>query len=312
MTQTIGLIGPGAMGLGMTRALLRQGFAVVAHDINPERERLAAAAGAQLAASPAAVARQAGIVITVVVNAQQTDEVCFGKSGLTETMQPGGVLMMCSTVAPDYTAALAARLAGHGILTLDAPISGGPARAEAGTMSMMVAGPQAAFDHCAAVLPALSDKRFVIGALPGQASTMKLVNNLLAGIHNVAAAEALALGLKAGLDAHKVYDVVMASSGMSWIFGDRIKRLIEGDTQVAAAARILTKDVGLALEMARALAFPLPLGSAAHQVFLGTLAHGHGEEDDNAVIRYYQALTGIELPSGNADRAATPPLTAPI
>ena len=284
------------MGLGITRALLRNGFVVHVRDINPEREKLAAAAGAIVEATPAAVARNARIVITVVVNAEQTDEVCFGAGGIVETMQPGGVVVMCSTVAPDYTAGLAARLAERGILTLDAPISGGPARAEAGTMSMMLAGPQAAFDLCAAMLPAMSDRRFVIGDQPGQGGTMKLVNNLLAGIHNAAAAEALALGIKAGLDPHKVFDVVMASSGMSWMFGDRIKRLIDGDKQVAAALPILSKDVGLALEMARGLQFPLPVGSAAHQVFLGTLAHGHAMEDDNTLIRYYQALTGIELP----------------
>ena len=296
MTQTIGLIGPGAMGLGITRTLRRNGFAVHVRDVNPERDRLAREAGAVVETSPAAIAKHARIVITVVVNGEQTDEVCFGAGGITETMQPGGVVMMCSTVAPSYTEGLARRLAERGVHTLDAPISGGPARAEAGTMSMMLAGPKEAFELCAQVLPAMSDRRFVIGDKPGQGGTMKLVNNLLAGIHNVAAAEALALGIKAGLDPHKVFDVVMASSGGSWMFGDRIKRLIDGDKQVAAAMPILTKDVGLALELGKGLQFPLPLGSAAHQVFLGTLAHGHADEDDNAVIRYYQALTGIRLP----------------
>jgi 3-hydroxyisobutyrate dehydrogenase len=296
MPKTIGLIGPGAMGLGITRSLLRQGHAVHVRDINPEREKLAQAAGAKAQPSPAAVAAEAGIVITVVVNAEQTDAVCFGPGGLTETMRPGAVVMMCSTVAPPYTAALAARLAERGILTLDAPISGGPARAEAGTISMMLAGPPAAFEQCAAVLSAMSDRRFVISDKPGDGSTMKVVNNLLAGIHNVAAGEALALGIKAGLDPDKLFDVVMASSGMSWMFGDRLRRLIDGDTQVAAAAHILTKDVGLALELGKGLTFPLPMGSAAHQVFLGTLAHGHGDEDDNSVFRYYQALTGVKLP----------------
>lgn len=296
MQPTIGLIGPGAMGLGITRALRRHGFTVHVRDINPERNRLAQAAGAIVKPTAAAVAQEAGIVITVVVDGAQTDEVCFGKDGITDTFKAGGVLMLCSTVAPDYSRGLAARLGERGILMLDAPISGGPARAEAGTMSMMLAGPQAAFEQCAAVLAAMSDKRFIISDTPGDGATMKLVNNLLAGIHNAAAAEALALGIQAGLDPHKVFDVVMASSGMSWMFGDRIKRLIAGDKQVAAALPILTKDVGLALEMGRGLRFPLPVGSAAHQVFLGTLAHGHAEEDDNTLIHYYQALTGIKLP----------------
>ena len=296
MQAPIGLIGPGAMGLGITRALRRHGYTVHVCDINPQRNRLAQEAGAIVEASPAAVAKHASIVITVVVDGAQTDEVCFGKDGLTTTLQKGGVVMMCSTVAPEYSRGLATRLAEHGLLMLDAPISGGPARAEAGTMSMMLAGPPAAFEKCAAVLTAMSDKRFTISETPGDGATMKLVNNLLAGIHNAAAAEALALGIRAGLDPQKVFDVVMASSGMSWMFGDRIKRLIAGDKQVAAAMPILSKDVGLALDMAQGLQFPLPVGSAAHQVFLGTLAHGHALEDDNAVIHYYQALTGIKLP----------------
>ncbi|MDB5804089.1 MAG: 3-hydroxyisobutyrate dehydrogenase [Betaproteobacteria bacterium] len=296
MKPVIGLIGPGAMGLGITRALRRHGFTVHVRDINPERNALAQAAGAIVEPTAAAVARRARIVITVVVDGAQTDEVCLGAGGIVETLPKGGVVMMCSTVAPSYTAGLAQRLAEYGILTLDAPISGGPARAEAGTMSMMIAGGKEALDLCAGVLPAMSDKRFVVGDTPGQGGTMKLVNNLLAGIHNVAAAEALALGLKAGLDPHKVFDVVMASSGGSWMFGDRVRRLIDGDKQVAAAMPILTKDVGLALDLGRGLQSPLPLGAAAHQIFLAALAHGHAGEDDNAVFRVYQALTGVELP----------------
>lgn len=296
MKPIIGLIGPGAMGLGITRALRRNGFPVHVRDINPERNRLALDAGAIVEPNAAAVAAKARVVITVVVDGAQTDEVCFGENGLTQTLQKGGVVMMCSTVAPSYTAGLAKRLAEYGIHTLDAPISGGPARAEAGTMSMMIAGGREALEACAEILPAMSDKRFIVGDTPGQGGTMKLVNNLLAGIHNVAAAEALALGLKAGLDPQKVFDVVMASSGGSWMFGDRIRRLIDGDKQVAAAMPILTKDVGLAMDLGKNLQSPLPLGAAAHQVFLSALAHGHALEDDNAVFRVYQALTGVELP----------------
>lgn len=296
MKSPVGLIGPGAMGLGITRALRRNGFPVHVRDINPERNALAQAAGAVVEPTAAAVAAKARIVITVVVDAAQTDEVCFGAESIVSTLQKGSVVMMCSTVAPQYTAGLAKRLAERGILTLDAPISGGPARAEAGTMSMMIAGSKEALDLCAEVLPAMSDKRFVVGETPGQGGTMKLVNNLLAGIHNAAAAEAMALGLKAGLEPNKIFDVVMASSGMSWMFGDRIRRLIDHDPQVAAALPILTKDVGLALEMAKGMQFPLPVGSAAHQVFLGTLAHGHALEDDNSLFHYYAALTGVELP----------------
>ncbi len=296
MTTSIGLIGPGAMGLAITQALLRGGFRVLVRDINPERNRLAAEAGAIVREHPAAIAREADIVMSIVVNAAQTRAVCFGENGITPAMRRGGIVLMCSTIAPDDTASIAAELATHGINLIDAPISGGPVRAAAGTMSMMLAGSAAALHTCDAMLQAMSDKRFVVSHTPGDGSKMKLVNNLMAGINLVAAAEAFSLGIKAGLDPKKIYEVVMASSGMSWMAGDRMKRIIEGDRTVTAAVPILTKDVGLALDLARSLNFPLPAGAVAHQAFLATLALGHAQEDDNAVIRFYQALTGIPLP----------------
>ena len=296
MTTSIGLIGPGAMGLGITQALIRGGLRVLVRDINPERNRLAAAAGAEIREHAAAIAREVQIIITVVVDADQTRAVCFGENGLCTTLGKGGIVMMCSTIAPDDTASIAAQLAQRGIELLDAPISGGPGRAALGTISMMLAGKPAALSTCAPVLAAMSDKRFVVSAIPGDGTRMKLVNNLMAGINLSAAAEAFALGIKAGLAPKIMYDVVMASSGQSWMAGDRMRRIIDADRSVTAAMPILTKDLGLAMDLARSLKSPVPVGSQTHQVFLSALALGHVHEDDAAVIRYYQALTGIELP----------------
>ena len=299
MKKSIGLIGPGLMGLAITQSLVRGEFDVYARDIDPARNLLARAAGATVCDSAAEVARHAMVVITVVVDAGQTDEVCFGVQGLAAALKPGAVVILCSTVGPEYAASLAARLRAHEIMLIDAPISGGPARAAAGTMSMMIAGPAAALARCEPVLKAMSDKRYVISEVAGDGSKMKLVNNLLAGINLVAGAEAFALGIKAGLDPRKIYEVVMASSGGSWMIGDRMKRVIEGDATVTAAAPILTKDVGLALDVGRQHAFPLPLGSIAHQALLATVGMGLDREDDSAVIRTYQALSGIKLPESS-------------
>ena len=284
------------MGLGITQALIRGGLRVLVRDINPERNRLAAAAGAEIREHAAAIAREVQIIITVVVDADQTRAVCFGENGLCTTLGKGGIVMMCSTIAPDDTASIAAQLAQRGIELLDAPISGGPGRAALGTISMMLAGKPAALSTCAPVLAAMSDKRFVVSAIPGDGTRMKLVNNLMAGINLSAAAEAFALGIKAGLAPKIMYDVVMASSGQSWMAGDRMRRIIDADRSVTAAMPILTKDLGLAMDLARSLKSPVPVGSQTHQVFLSALALGHVHEDDAAVIRYYQALTGIELP----------------
>ena len=300
MKQPVGLIGPGAMGLGITQALARGGFDVLVRDVDPARDALARAAGATVCDCAAAVARRADIVITVVVDAKQTDEICVGAGGIAESMGPGGIVILCSTVGPAYAADLAQRLAARGIVLVDAPISGGPARAAAGTMSMMISGPQGAIDRCEPVLAAMSDKRFIVSEKPGDGSRMKLVNNLMAAINLVGAAEAFSLGIKGGLDPKKIHEVIMASSGASWMAGDRMQRVIEGDHTVTAASPILTKDVGLALDTGRDLKFPLPLGSIAHQALLATVGMGLDGEDDAWVIRTYQALSGVKLPGDEA------------
>ena len=299
MRQSIGLIGPGAMGLAITQALVRGGFEVFVRDIDPARNALARASAATVCVSPAEVASCSDIVITVVVDARQTDLVCFGPAGLTEALKPGAIVILCSTVGPAYAADLSARLAERGITLLDAPISGGPARAAAGTMSMMISGAPAALARCDPILKAMSDKRYIISEKPGDGSRMKLVNNLMAAINLVGAAEAFALGIKGGLDPHKIYEVMMGSSGQSFMGGDRMKRVIDGDRSVTAAVPILTKDVGLALDIGKQQHFPLPLGAAAHQALLATIGMGFDHEDDSAVIRFYQALSGIELPTGD-------------
>lgn len=296
MKQSIGLIGPGAMGLGITQALVRGGFEVFVRDIDPARNALARATGATVCVSPAEVAKRTDIVITVVVDKAQTADVCFGTQGLADTLKPGGIVMMCSTVGPAFAADLAGRLAARGFEMVDAPISGGPARAAAGTMSMMIAGSGTALARCEPMLKAMSDKRFIVSEKSGDGSRMKLVNNLMAAINLVGAAEAFALGIKGGLDPHKIYEVMMGSSGQSFMGGDRMKRVIDNDRTVTAASPILTKDVGLALDIGQEMKFPLPLGSLAHQALLATVGMGFDGEDDAWVIRTYQALSGIALP----------------
>jgi L-threonate 2-dehydrogenase len=284
------------MGFGISQALLRAGLSLAVRDIDPARNALAREAGAQVLANPREIAAAAPVTISVVVNAAQTDAVCFAEDGLVHGAKPGHVLVLCYTVAPDYTRSLAARLAPHGITLIDAPISGGPARAAAGTMSMMIAGDAAARAHCVTLFDAMSDKQFVVSDTPGDGSTMKIVNNLMAGINLVGAAEAYAFGVRAGLSLETIHKVSSASSGQSWMAQDRMARVRDADRTVTAQAHILTKDVGLALDAARALNLPLPMGSGAHNALLATLALGHAAEDDAAVIRYYQTLTGIKLP----------------
>jgi 3-hydroxyisobutyrate dehydrogenase-like beta-hydroxyacid dehydrogenase len=227
-------------------------------------------------------------IVTLVVDAVQTREVLFGADGAAGSLQPGAVVVMCSTIAPADAAALGLELARRNVAMLDAPVSGGPARAEAGTLSMMAAGPDAAFARAADVLAATTAKLFRVGAHCGDGSKVKIVNNMLAGVNLAAGCEAMALGERLGLDAKLLYEVICASSGASWIFADRMKRALEEDWKPRAAARILTKDLQLLLDTADAAGFDAEIARAAHAVFEDAVTSGLGEEDDAALLKRYR------------------------
>jgi putative dehydrogenase len=292
----VGIVGVGAMGMGIAKALLSKGFTVVARDIVPEREAEAVAAGARRGATPAEVASQVDVLITVVVDALQSRDVLLGSDGAIARAAPSVVIMMCSTIAPGDAADIAARLADRGVAMLDAPISGGPARAHAGTLSMMAAGSEAAFDRCRPVVDAIAAKCFRISARPGDGSRMKVVNNMLAAANLAAGCEAMALAAKLGLDLRQAAQVVDASSGGSWIFADRMPRALAGDYAPRAAARVLLKDVGLFVAAARSLGVEAPMAEQAQEIFRDTVARGFAEEDDAAVLKRYAAAWGLRLP----------------
>jgi 3-hydroxyisobutyrate dehydrogenase len=285
------------MGMGVAKNLLARGYAVRARDIRPEAEAEAARAGAIVCASPAALARECDVVISLVVDHDDTEAIVFGADGLAGALAPGAVYVMSSTVPPRYASDLGARLEARGVAMLDAPVSGGPARAREGTLSMMVSGRDAARERAEGVLADVAAKRFLVGAAPGQGSKAKIVNNLLAGVNLAAACEAMTLGLKLGLDAKLVFEVVSASSGASWIFGDRMARVLEGDYAPRAATRILTKDLSIAAATAAEAGVPGPFATTARDVFAAAVADGQGDADDAAVIRYYAARAGVKLPT---------------
>ena len=294
MNPRVGIVGVGAMGMGIAKALLSSGFEVVARDIVAAREDEAVAAGAKRAASAADIAGEVDICITVVVDAEQTREVVFGAQGLASCASPNLVVMMCSTIAPSDTEAIARQLGA--IPLVDAPISGGPARAHAGTLSVMAAGADAAIERCKPVLEAMAAKWFRISDKAGDGSRMKVVNNMLAATNLAAGCEAMALAAKLGLDLSQVADVVNVSSGGSWMFADRMPRALAGDYAPRAAARVLRKDVSLFVSEAHALGLEAPFAEAAQRVFIDTVERGFGEEDDAAVLKRYAALWGFDPP----------------
>ena len=286
----LGIIGVGNMGGAMAMRLLDQGWEVVIRDIRPGAEAPLRAAGATVAATPAALAALVEVLLIVVVDAAQIDAVLFDETDAAQSrLSSRHVVLLNSTIAPEDAARIAARLAGDSVMVLDAPISGGPARARNGRTSFMVAGTDQAFERARAALEVLGSHVFRIGPTPGQAATVKLVNNLLAGIHLVAAAEAFALGARAGIDPHVLYDVVGAGSGQSWMLGDRVRRYLDDDREPRAQTRILAKDIALALDLSRRLGADCALGEVAQRAFEHALAAGLADEDDSAICRLFSA-----------------------
>ena len=293
--NSVTVIGLGAMGMGIAQSLRRRGLTVHACDIRLDVAKTFAADGGQAFAKPRDAVVGCDVVISVVVNAAQTEEVLFSPDGAAASMARGSVFVMCSTVAPGWSAALAERLSALGLLYLDAPISGGAAKAAEGHLTMMTSGAPAAYAKAQPALDAIAERVFKLGERPGAGSKVKIINQLLAGVHIAAAAEAMALGLREGVDPAQLYDVITHSAGNSWMFENRVPHVLDGDYTARSAVDIFVKDLGLVLDTARATRFPLPLASTAHQMFQHASAAGHGREDDVAVIKVFP---GIDLPRG--------------
>ncbi len=203
-------------------------------------------------------------------------------------------------MAPAAARRLAARLSERGLLYLDAPMSGGAARAADGALTMLASGTPAAFAKARPALAAMTAKLYELGDEPGQGAAFKMVNQLLAGVHIAAASEAMAFAARQNLDLRKVYDVITASAGNSWMFEDRMAHVLAGDYSPRSAVSIFTKDLGIVMDMARADNFPVPVASSALQMFLMTAAAGMAADDDSSVARLYAQLAGLPLPGDDA------------
>ena len=298
-TPRCAVIGLGSMGFGMASSLLRAGFTVAGSDVSADALDRFAAAGGLPAATPAAAAEGADIVVSVVVNAAQTEATLFGESGCAATMRPGTVFVACATMAPEVVRGLASRLQAMGPHYLDAPMSGGATRAAEGTLTMLASGSAAAFARARPALDAMTGTLYELGEEPGQGAAFKMVNQLLAGVHIAAASEAMAFAARQNLDLQKVYDVITRSAGNSWMFENRMAHVLSGDYSPKSSVSIFTKDLGIVLDMARAANFPVPLAGSALQMFLMTAAAGMAGDDDSSVTRLYAQLAGLTLPGDN-------------
>ena len=291
-TRIVTVIGVGNMGGGMAANLLAKGWDVRVCDIDAVKVAAMVQLGAAAIAHPSGAPMDSQAFIVCVVDAAQTEDVLFGEQGLARMLRPGHAVMLCPTIAPQDVESFADRLAERGVHTLDAPMSGGPARARDGSMSLMLACTQAVYAQQAGLLWDLSAKVFHISEKPGDGARTKLVNNLLAGINLVGAAEALALAERLGLDLGKTLDVIEQSSGQSWIGSDRMRRAIAGDYAPRAHVTLLEKDTRLAVAAAHAAGFEGPLGERASRVFAEAHLAGLAAEDDAALFKHLDSEGG--------------------
>ena len=293
------VVGLGSMGMGAAKSLVAAGFRTYGIDLNAAAcADLVASGGVAAGPDGWAWAAELDAVLLLVVNAAQCEAVLFGSNGLAGKLKRGTPVMVSATISAADAKRIAGRLEEHGLPMLDAPVSGGAIKAAAGEMTVMAAGAPETFAALRPVLDAVAGKVYEIGTEIGLGATVKIVHQLLAGVHIAAGAEAMAMAAKAGIPLDLMYEVVTNAAGNSWMFENRMKSVVEGDYAPTSMVDIFVKDLGLVAETGRALKMPLPLASTALGMFTNASNAGFGAENDSAVIKTF---SGIELPrKGNA------------
>ena len=292
MKSYIGIIGLGNMGMGVARNILKAGFPLVAYDIRKAPLRDIEKLGAHIGKSPGEIAQKAKITLLVVLNYSQVEQVVFGDKGLRERLASGDVVVVMSTIGPGEVKSLARALEKEKVSVLDAPISGGKEGAAAGTLTVMVGGEKRAFETCRNIFQAVGKNVYYLGEL-GSGLNLKLVNNLLVAVNGLGVAEAILLGLKAGLDPQAILEVIPKSAGDSWMFRHRAPQMVARDFTCRGELDILLKDLSYVLEMGKNLKIPLLLSALAKEVFQMANCMGWGKEDDSAVVKVLEKMAGM-------------------
>lgn len=294
-TYKIAVVGLGSMGYGMAQSCLRAGYSTWGIDINPDAMAKFVAEGGVSGLLPGDI----NAVLLVVLNAAQTEDVLFGENGLAMRLPAGAVVVSCATVAPEFAREMEGRCAEKGLLYLDAPISGGASKAAQGALSVMASGQKEAFDAARPALDACAETVFELGDRAGPGSAMKAVNQLLAGVHIAAMAEAMTFGMTQGVEPDKFLDVIRNCAGTSWMLENRAPHIIDGDYTPKSQINIWPKDLGIILDVAKSAGFSAPITAAALQQYMVAVGMGLGGEDDAAIAKVYARNVGLVLPQAN-------------
>jgi 3-hydroxyisobutyrate dehydrogenase len=297
VAQQIGFIGLGLMGKPMARNLMRAGFALTIFARHPEKVQDLVAAGATLAPSSRAVGEASEVVITMLPDSPEVNEVVLGPDGVLEGARSGQIIIDMSTIAPEASRALARRCAGRGVTFLDAPVSGGSNGAEAGTLAIMVGGDEATFEACRPLFEAMGSKEKIFYVGPsGAGEVVKLANNVLCGVIAAGTAEALVMGVKAGVSTEMLAKIIGVSSGASTQLGAVFPIRVFNDSFAPGfMTDLLYKDLGLALDLGAHNGVPLELTALTRELYARSREAGYGRADYTALIKLLEEQAGVQV-----------------
>ena len=291
--KNITVIGLGSMGYGIAQSLIRSGYNVYGQDKNTVQQKKLIEEGGLDAEIPFG---DLDAVIIVVLNEAQTRDIIFGEEGIADKLKKHTLVIVCTTVSPNFAKEMATACENKELLYLDAPISGGSIKSSQGKLSYMVSGSKNALVAAKPILDSTSETVFEFGEVVGSGSAMKAVNQMLAGVHIAAMAEAITFGITQGIEPERFLEVISKCAGSSWMLENRAPHIIDGDYSPKSSINIWPKDLGIVLDIAKSSNFSAPITSAALQQFIAASGSGLGHEDDAAVAKVYARNAGIELP----------------
>ena len=291
--EKIGFIGLGIMGLPMASNLIKDGFNLVVYNRTLSKCSQLEEKGAVVVQTPADVAKNAKMIITMVTDSPDVEDILLGEKGIMSTIEEGSIVIDMSTISPKITKELNAKLNSKGCYMVDAPVSGGSWGAIEGTLSIMIGGEKSAYQQCIPLFESMG-KNIIYTGESGMGQTTKLVNQILvAGTMN-AVAEALVFAAKSGADLEKTIDAVGGGAAASWQLNNLAPRIIKGDFDPGFMIKLQQKDLRLVIETAQALNVPIPGTSLASQMFASLLSKGLGDEGTQALVKAYESLAGVE------------------
>ena len=290
------VIGLGSMGYGIAQSLIRSGYNVYGQDKNTVQQKKLIEEGGLDAEVPFG---DLDAVIIVVLNEAQTRDIIFGEEGIADKLKKNTLVIVCTTVSPNFAKEMATACENKELLYLDAPISGGSIKSSQGKLSYMVSGSKKALIAAKPILDSTSETVFEFGEVVGSGSAMKAVNQMLAGVHIAAMAEAITFGITQGIEPERFLEVISKCAGSSWMLENRAPHIIDGDYSPKSSINIWPKDLGIVLDIAKSSNFSAPITSAALQQFVAASGSGLGNEDDAAVAKIYARNAGIELPKNS-------------